>query len=56
MQEHHFGVCVVREDLFNNGINAPHLSMGMSGDYEVAIEEGATIIRLGCVGKRIYTT
>jgi len=21
--------------------------MGMSGDYEVAIEEGATIIRLG---------
>ncbi len=25
------------------------LSMGMSGDYEVAIEEGATIIRLGTV-------
>ncbi len=25
----------------------PHLSMGMSGDFEVAIEEGATIIRLG---------
>lgn len=24
-----------------------HLSMGMSGDYEVAIEEGATMIRLG---------
>lgn len=24
-----------------------HLSMGMSGDYEVAIEEGATIIRVG---------
>ncbi len=24
-----------------------HLSMGMSNDYEVAIEEGATIIRLG---------
>ena len=23
------------------------LSMGMSGDYEVAIEEGATIVRLG---------
>ncbi len=23
------------------------LSMGMSGDYEVAIEEGATIIRVG---------
>ncbi len=25
----------------------PHLSMGMSGDFEVAIEEGATMIRLG---------
>ena len=25
----------------------PHLSMGMSDDFEVAIEEGATIIRLG---------
>jgi PLP dependent protein len=24
-----------------------HLSMGMSGDYEVAIEEGATFIRIG---------
>lgn len=24
-----------------------HLSMGMSGDYQVAIEEGATIVRLG---------
>lgn len=24
-----------------------HLSMGMSGDYQVAIEEGATMIRLG---------
>lgn len=24
-----------------------HLSMGMSGDYEIAIEEGATLIRVG---------
>ena len=24
-----------------------HLSMGMTGDYEVAIEEGATIVRIG---------
>jgi pyridoxal phosphate enzyme (YggS family) len=24
-----------------------HLSMGMTGDYEVAIEEGATILRIG---------
>lgn len=25
----------------------PQLSMGMSGDYEIAIEEGATIVRIG---------
>jgi pyridoxal phosphate enzyme (YggS family) len=29
------------------GLPLPHLSMGMSNDYEVAIEEGATFIRLG---------
>lgn len=34
----------------------PHLSMGMSGDYEVAIEEGATLVRVGSAifGKRAY--
>ena len=31
------------------GAPLPELSMGMSGDFEVAIEEGATIIRLGTV-------
>jgi pyridoxal phosphate enzyme (YggS family) len=25
----------------------PHLSMGMTGDFEVAIEEGATLVRVG---------
>ena len=25
----------------------PQLSMGMSGDYPVAIEEGATLVRVG---------
>ena len=29
------------------GAPLPELSMGMSGDYEIAIEEGATLIRLG---------
>jgi pyridoxal phosphate enzyme (YggS family) len=29
------------------GAPLPHLSMGMSGDFEVAVELGATIIRLG---------
>jgi pyridoxal phosphate enzyme (YggS family) len=28
---------------------AGELSMGMSGDYEIAVEEGATIVRLGTV-------
>ncbi|AGF49342.1 YggS family pyridoxal phosphate-dependent enzyme [Candidatus Kinetoplastidibacterium galati] len=33
------------------------LSMGMSNDFEIAIEEGATEVRLGSIlfGKRIYT-
>ena len=36
------------------GAPLPHLSMGMSGDFEVAIEEGATIVRIGTAffGKR----
>ncbi len=29
------------------GAPLPHISMGMSGDFEVAIEEGATIVRIG---------
>ncbi len=29
------------------GIPLPGLSMGMSGDFEVAIEEGATLVRVG---------
>lgn len=31
------------------GHPATELSMGMSGDYEVAVEEGATMVRLGTV-------
>jgi pyridoxal phosphate enzyme (YggS family) len=29
------------------GVGLPHLSMGMSNDFEVAVEEGATWVRLG---------
>ena len=34
-----------------------HLSMGMTGDYEVAVEEGATMIRVGTgiLGERDYS-
>jgi uncharacterized pyridoxal phosphate-containing UPF0001 family protein len=28
-------------------LRLPHLSMGMSEDFEVAVEEGATIVRIG---------
>jgi hypothetical protein len=28
-------------------LQLPHLSMGMTGDFEVAIEEGATMVRVG---------
>ena len=33
------------EQEFSAGL--PELSMGMSGDYEVAVEEGATLVRVG---------
>ena len=32
-----------------SGFPLPELSMGMSGDFEVAVEEGATWLRLGSV-------
>jgi len=38
-----------REQLLAAGHPATELSMGMSGDYEVAVEEGATLVRLGTV-------
>lgn len=31
------------------GLDSRELSMGMSGDYEVAVEEGATMVRLGTI-------
>ncbi len=39
----------IRDELSNSisGADLPHLSMGMSGDYEAAIQEGSTIVRLG---------
>jgi pyridoxal phosphate enzyme (YggS family) len=40
----------LRDRLRNNcptGVSLDELSMGMSGDFEVAIEEGATIVRVG---------
>ncbi len=39
----------LKEDLNAGGHSLDTLSMGMSGDFEAAIQEGATIVRLGTV-------
>jgi uncharacterized pyridoxal phosphate-containing UPF0001 family protein len=47
----------LRDDLCKNfQIELPWLSMGMSGDFEIAVEEGATHVRVGSsiFGKRAY--
>ena len=43
------GARQVRERLVALGHPATELSMGMSNDYEIAVEEGATMVRLGTV-------
>lgn len=43
------GARAAREVLRAAGHPATELSMGMSNDYEVAVEEGATFVRLGTV-------
>lgn len=38
----------MRDELVaRHGVALPHLSMGMSDDYTAAVEEGATMVRLG---------
>ena len=45
---------IISENILN--VQMHELSMGMSGDLEIAIKEGATIIRVGTAifGKRAY--
>ena len=43
------GARAVRDLLVSAGHPAFDLSMGMSNDYELAVEEGATMVRLGTV-------
>lgn len=47
---------LLRENLSSEGYHVPHLSMGMSGDFRIAIEEGATMVRVGTsiFGERVY--
>lgn len=46
----------LHEELNAEGYNLTELSMGMTSDYEIAIEEGATMLRIGSAifGQRIY--
>jgi pyridoxal phosphate enzyme (YggS family) len=39
----------LRDEAERRGHTLPELSMGMSGDFPIAVEEGATMIRLGTV-------
>ncbi len=47
----------LQHEILDKGIEAHELSMGMSHDLETAIEEGATIVRVGTAifGERIYS-
>jgi PLP dependent protein len=40
-----------------SGIKMNQLSMGMSSDYQIAVEEGATLLRIGSAifGQRNYS-
>jgi pyridoxal phosphate enzyme (YggS family) len=39
----------LRDEGERRGVPLPELSMGMSGDYPIAVEEGATLVRLGTI-------
>lgn len=38
---------LLREEFCDQGLDLPELSMGMTNDYIVAVEEGATMVRIG---------
>jgi pyridoxal phosphate enzyme (YggS family) len=47
----------LRDQVQGQGYRLPELSMGMTNDFEVAVEEGATIVRIGTAifGERDYS-
>jgi uncharacterized pyridoxal phosphate-containing UPF0001 family protein len=47
----------LKVNLNSNGIFFNELSMGMTDDFEIAIEEGATMLRIGTAifGERDYS-
>lgn len=50
IRSHFRQVRLLRDEVAKRlGIELPHLSMGMSGDFSLAVAEGATLVRLGRV-------
>lgn len=47
LRESFQGLRLLHEDLQAHGYPGTELSMGMSNDFEVAVEEGSTLVRLG---------
>lgn len=47
---------MIKQEYFNNEESFREISMGMSGDYEIAIREGSTMVRIGSLifGSREY--
>ena len=48
----------LKDEINQNGFDLRELSMGMTNDFEIAIEEGATMLRIGSAifGQRNYKT
>lgn len=48
----------LKENFFKNNSDFKEVSMGMSGDWQIAVEEGSTMIRIGTsiFGERNYNT
>ena len=47
----------LKDEINNKGYSLTELSMGMTSDFEIAIEEGATMLRIGSAifGERDYS-
>jgi PLP dependent protein len=47
----------LKDEINNKGYNISELSMGMTSDFEIAIEEGSTMLRIGSAifGERDYS-
>jgi pyridoxal phosphate enzyme (YggS family) len=45
----------LKKDFFGNSLHFREISMGMSGDYRIAVEEGSTMVRIGSLifGERL---